>query len=346
MSFKWQVVMFFASMPFSLTAQNSFKEEKGWELKELIPGSRVVIDLPSDTQIRKHKPLSIIFYALPNGSTVEQTAGRSIDPASTDKDEWKYDIQNIAAQTYFLRKRDKGRNYVVVYLESEQKSWPLHASKHEDFPVLYPKLIDTLCLLIGNKLKEQTLNGTPDVVLSSHSGGGRFIFSYISSVDKIPDKIKRIVFLDSNYGYESDLHARKVTEWLNRSGTNSIMVFSYIDTTVRIDGKPIVSSTGGTGYKSRIMAEDLIKSGFNLNFVSDTTFSIYYGPLPVYSESRNPLKIKGTRIRIMVKENPEGRIYHTVLVERNGFVHSLLAGGRYENRGYLFWGKRCYRHSR
>ena len=42
------------------------------------------------------------------------------------------------------------------------------------------------------------------------------------------------------------------------------------------------------------------------------------------------------------KKNREKKIYHTVLVELNGFIHSELVGTPQEGDSYLFMGPRAY----
>ena len=42
------------------------------------------------------------------------------------------------------------------------------------------------------------------------------------------------------------------------------------------------------------------------------------------------------------KKNREKKIYHTVLVELNGFIHSELVGTPLEGESYLFMGPRAY----
>ena len=42
------------------------------------------------------------------------------------------------------------------------------------------------------------------------------------------------------------------------------------------------------------------------------------------------------------KKNREKKIYHTVLVELNGFIHSELVGTPLEGDSYLFMGPRAY----
>jgi hypothetical protein len=60
----------------------------------------------------------------------------------------------------------------------------------------------------------------PQIVLNSHSGGGRFIFSYMDAIDKIPAEVVRIAFLDSDYGYEDTQYGPKLLNWI-KSGKNN-----------------------------------------------------------------------------------------------------------------------------
>ena len=48
------------------------------------------------------------------------------------------------------------------------------------------------------------------------------------------------------------------------------------------------------------------------------------------------------KVQFYSRKNPERRIYHTILVERNGFIQSVFAGTEYENIGYQFMGRKVY----
>jgi len=301
--------------------------EETFELTDLIPDSRIVVNSPKKELINPKVPTKIVFYALPNGNTIEQTAGKLM----TQSDDWHFDIQHIAAQTRFLRENDTKHNYIVVYLQATMKAWTSHAAKYPESPKLYTHLIDTVCSIIAARyvpLKKQ------EVILSSHSGGGRFLFNYINGSEKIPSKVRGIVFIDSSYGYEDSLHAGKLADWVKSSKRNTLAVFSYVDTTVVMNAKRIVSSKGGTGYRSTMMSEALISRGVKLRSFRDTAFCRFVG--------KGGSEIKGAKVQILIKENPTGKIFHTVLVERNGFIHSLLIGSPLEDKGYTFWGERAY----
>lgn len=48
------------------------------------------------------------------------------------------------------------------------------------------------------------------------------------------------------------------------------------------------------------------------------------------------------RVKFWLKENPERKIFHTVQVERNGFLEAMLSGTALEGRGYEYFGARAY----
>jgi len=48
------------------------------------------------------------------------------------------------------------------------------------------------------------------------------------------------------------------------------------------------------------------------------------------------------RVQFILKENPEKKILHTVQVERNGFIHSMVSGTSNQSQGYEYFGPRAY----
>ena len=48
------------------------------------------------------------------------------------------------------------------------------------------------------------------------------------------------------------------------------------------------------------------------------------------------------RLQFILKDNPERKIFHTVQVERNGFIHSMVCGTPKESRGYEYFGEAAY----
>lgn len=270
----------------------------------------ISMDMPAFDQ--KHKTI-VIIYALPNGNTTAQTMGKKLQQG----DDWHYDIQHIKAQTKFIRKALAKQNIVVAYLENKYKSWPQFKKAHPDYTTRILFIVDTLFSIIPSTKKSLYLNG--------HSGGGSFIFGYLQSVEAIPSYIKRISFLDSDYGYDSS-YLPKLINWLGQKNT-SLNVFAYNDSVALLDGKPFVSGTGGTWYRSKLMMKDLA-STFTINKVQDDSLIIYKSP--------------DQDIQFFLKTNPERKIFHTVQVERNGFIHSVLCGTKQDSQGYEYFGKRAY----
>jgi hypothetical protein len=49
------------------------------------------------------------------------------------------------------------------------------------------------------------------------------------------------------------------------------------------------------------------------------------------------------RIMIFLKTNPDGKIYHTEQVARNGFIQTVIGGSYYEKKAdFKYWGDRVY----
>lgn len=117
---------------------------------------------------------------------------------------------------------------MVIYLENDFKSWPAMKSKFPDYKTMYAHILDTLAGLFPEKHQHIYLNG--------HSGGGSFIFGYLAGVEKIPARIKRISFLDSDYNYDSSYYP-KLKEWLVGVKDSHLNVFAYNDSVALYKGK-------------------------------------------------------------------------------------------------------------
>lgn len=272
----------------------------------------VTMDIPAGYDANKKTML--ILYALPNGNSTEQTMGKKMQPG----DDWHFDIQHIKAQTDFIRYELEGKNVLVAYLENDFKSWPMWKTKHPEYVSEVQHMVDTLYHMFPAKQTAICLNG--------HSGGGRFIFSYLDGVKIIPKYIERIVFLDSNYGYEAS-YGTQLRLWLRENKKAALQVFAYNDSVALVDGKRIVSDTGGTWYRSHLMLKDISRFFYFKKIENDS--------LIIYNSSKN-------RIGFYFKTNPDRKIFHTTQVELNGFIHSILAGTKYESVNYKYYGQRGY----
>lgn len=275
------------------------------------------INLPDSLHhLKTSQKLLLIFYALPNGNSIEWTMGKTMAAG----DDWHYDIQHIAAQTRFIRERMKDRQVVVAYVANELKSWPAWKRQQPNGPAEIKRMVDSIAGMFSPLRTE--------LVLNSHSGGGSFLFGYLDAVPSIPREISRISFIDSDYGYEDSLHTQKLAQWLGSSRKHHLTVLAYNDSIVIYNGKPLVSPTGGTWYRTQLMQQKLATS-FRFTKNADSSF-INYSAL-------------SNRIDIHLKTNQEGKIYHTEQVARNGFIHTTLSGTRYEKKaGYRYWGERVY----
>jgi hypothetical protein len=266
---------------------------------------------------KQRKKKLYIIYALPNGNTTAQTAGKKME----EGDGWHFDIQHIAAQSEFIRKKLKDRSVIVVYLENKYKSWPLWKQKHPDYAVRIPAILNKV-INAGKDLREDK---EPEVYLNGHSGGGSFIFGYLAGVDTIPSMVKRISFLDSDYGYDSSYYS-KLSYWIQQK-KGALNVFAYNDSVVVYNGKPLVSPTGGTWYRSKLMLQHL-SADFDLPRLRNDSLAVY--------------KSRDGQVQFFLKDNPQGKIYHTVQVELNGFIHSVLCGTKHDSKGYTYFGPRVY----
>ncbi len=323
---------------------------------------RVLINAPPVSSFATNKPVQLIFFALPNGNTIEQTIGKQMQPG----DDWHFNIQHIAAQTRFLRNFLTNQTIVVAYLENSLKSWPAwrRTNGNDRIPALF------------NAVRDTFVDYRQEIVLTGHSGGGSLTFGYLNAVEKISSDIKRIAFLDSNYAFETTNHLAKLVNWLketneasltNRSvpvpghsnavrlisseqfqaarnlniaapedgrtpqgegTTHYLCVLAYHDSIALLDGKTFVSERGGTWGRSHAMLEDL---RHEFPFTSSTN-----------SAGLQSHVAANGRIQLLLKENPEKKILHTVQVDRNGFIHAMLTGTPLENRGYEYFGERAY----
>ena len=202
---------------------------------------------------------------------------------------------------------------------ADNKSWPAWKRTHHGSFDLIRNFVDSL----SGRFSEYN----PRIFLNGHSGGGSFIFGYLDGVPKIPDNIERIAFLDSDYGYDETFHSRKIADWLQNED-HKLFVLAYNDSLVIFNGKPLVSPTGGTWYRSLLMQRKLSET-FPFKTIADTAF-IDHSAL-------------NGRIRIILKHNPNGLIYHTVQVEKNGFIFSLLSNTKFDRGKYFtYFGDRVY----
>jgi hypothetical protein len=122
-------------------------------------------------------------------------------------------------------------------------------------------------------------------------------------------------------------HKDKLARWVAASDHHCLCVLAYNDAVALLNGKSFVSVAGGTWGRSHAMQRDLADE---FKFTSQTN-----------ADFQRFSALDG-RVQFILKENPEKKIYHTVQVERNGFIHSIVAGTPSEDKGYEYFGPRAY----
>jgi hypothetical protein len=259
------------------------------------PGVTATIVAPSRLDLTKR--VDLILYALPNGNSTAETMGRKDFDSTT----WRFDIQHIAAQTRAVRARGISQA-VVVYLEADKKSWPEWRSRHgyDRANARIVAIVDTLRAVIGDPRDLA-------VTLTGHSGGGSFAWGFIDGQAEVPEWLERIAFLDSNYSYEQR-HGDKIARWLRRRPANTLVVLAYDDRNIMLDGKKVVSDSGGTWRATHRMLADL-----------QAPFALQRDMLGDF------VRYRSAQIELLLHPNPANRILHTEMIgEMNGYMHALL----------------------
>jgi len=119
------------------TATGKFEEQ---ELTISDQWKDVIININAPLQLSSTGKTYIVFYALPNGNSIEWTKGKKLKPG----DDWHFDIQHIAAQTRYVRHLDKKNNYIVAYVMTAKKSWPAWKRSTTDSIFIIKNIIDSI----------------------------------------------------------------------------------------------------------------------------------------------------------------------------------------------------------
>ena len=263
----------------------------------LVPDVRAVLNAP--LAFDPAKPTRLVVFTTPNGNTIEQTLG-SLLSEKTNKTDWHFDIQHVAAQIRLLREQTPGENIALACLEATGLSWPAWRAKHSDNSALIRRFVDQL----------RALFPSPRVALTGHSGGGSFLFGFLNGGETIPDFVDTIGFLDANYSYsDTDRHGDKLLTWLRGDKARRLTVLAYDDREITLSGKKVVGPEGGTFRATERM---------RVRFARE---------LPLTESKMGPVISQtglGGQLVLRVHQNPKNSILHTALVgEWNGLLAVL-----------------------
>jgi hypothetical protein len=285
---------------------SGFQHEQGREIR-FAEDCRAIVLASSAEKFDPEKPTLLVVYATPNGNTAEQTLGCQM---AGDRD-WHFDIQHAAAQWRMFRDKDNTRNVVLACVQANNLSWPAWKGQHPHGPQYIRQIVESLAASLPSK--------KVSIVLTGHSGGGSFIFGFIDAVDEIPASLERIAFLDANYGYDtSQHHGEKILKWLGGHQARRFVVLAYDDRNIELDGKKVVSPTGGTYRATERMLEFLKERG-DVSADKQGEFARY--------------RAVDGRLTALVHPNLQNKILHTQLVgEMNGLFEVLAIGTAYDTK--------------
>jgi hypothetical protein len=154
------------------------------------------------------------------------------------------------------------------------------------------------------------------------------MFGVIESADAIPASIDRIAFLDSNYSFDAAMHGKKLEDWLKGNNSRRLIVVCYDDREITLNGKKVVSDTGGT-YRATGRMHDALEQVFDLKDSQHDPFLETVG-------------LDG-RIHFYKHPNPENKILHTLLVgDMNGLLQAATLGTPQEGKWGTFGGPRAF----
>lgn len=272
----------------------------GERIRVITPAPGVTVTLVAPATIDSGRRVDLILYALPNGNSTAETMGRRL----ADGVGWRFDIQHIAAQTRALRTMGMPQA-VVAYLEADTKSWPEWRRRlgYQAANARIVGLVDEIRATIGH-------SPNVAVTLTGHSGGGSFMFGFIEGQESLPPWLERIAFLDANYNFAA-VHGAPLMHWLRSDAKRTLVVLAYDDREITLDGKKVVSDSGGTWRASGRMLEYL-RDSMAVSFSVDTLGGF--------------VRHRGKQIDLLLHPNPANRILHTEMIgEMNGYMHALLA---------------------
>lgn len=120
----------------------------------------------------------------------------------------------------------------------------------------------------------------------------------MDAVSEIPDYVKRISFIDSNYNWDNERYGDKLQKWLEASSDNRLFVACYDDANALLDGKPFVSKTGGTWHRTYLMQRYLKKKMKRLSWNKTEMIVLFISRQTTVGFSFIPERIRSKRFTI------------------------------------------------
>lgn len=273
----------------------------------LVPEVRAVVN--ASLAYDPARPTQLVIYTTPNGNTIEQTLGAT----RTEKSDWHFDIQHVAAQIRSLRELNPHENIVLACLEAKGLSWPAWRQSHPDNAQQIRALVEGLRTSLPSPRVR--------VALAGHSGGGSFLFGFLNGGEALPEWVSALVFLDANYAYsDTEHHGEKLLSWLRQDPSHRLTVIAYDDREITLNGKKVVGPEGGTFRAVGRMKAHFLRE------------------LPLTESRQGPVVSWGGlqgQLTLRVHENPKNQILHTALVgEWNGLLSALANQPFSEPRRY------------
>ena len=114
----------------------------------------VIININAPLQLNPSGKTYLVFYALPNGNSIEWTKGKKMKAG----DDWHFDIQHIAAQPRYVRHLDKKNNYIIAYIMAGKKSWPAWKRSTPDSIYIIKNIVDSISHLFKHYQPEIILH--------------------------------------------------------------------------------------------------------------------------------------------------------------------------------------------
>lgn len=284
------------------------------------PGVSVHINAPAAEDFNADKPTRLMIFALPNTNRTHWCIGKK----KVEGDDFHFQLLHIGAQTHYIRQMDKEHNFVTIYLEPNTLVWGKWRRSAEGRDLIIRTLVEKLHKLFAAY--------NPHIELNGHSGGGSFIFGFMDGGAEIPDYVKRISFIDSNYNWTRKKYGEKLERWMEASAEHQLSVICYDDgNALTQSGKPVISRKDGTFHRSKLM----------LRFLKRRLDKAQWKR----SENGNVVEYRTANSKqayFFFRKNPERKIYHAPLGELNGYIQSAFSNTKYENKGYKLMGERAY----